>query len=210
MPISDASAYSANPLRTWTMVAGLQIMEERLNRETGMKNETGLRIMTAEGELCGCMDDDLFVFKGIPYAAAPVGALRWRPPQPITPWQQMRDATAFGAAGWQNRTYCQAVGGGDPGEFSEDCLYLNVWTPDVAPTKPLPVMVWLHGGGFTIGAGGLAPYNGKPLASRGAVVVTLNYRLGHLGFFSHPALDAEYPAAGTVNNSGLLDQIAAL
>ncbi|WP_157799761.1 carboxylesterase family protein, partial [Bacillus subtilis] len=80
-------------------------------------------------------------------------------------------------------------GGGDPGEFSEDCLYLNVWTPDVAPVNPLPVMVWLHGGGYTIGAGGLAPYNGKPMASRGAVVVTLNYRLGHLGFFSHPALD---------------------
>ena len=74
------------------MLAGLQIMEGRLNRETGMKNETGLRIMTAEGELRGCMDDDLFVFKGIPYAAAPLGALRWRPPQPVTPWQQVRDA----------------------------------------------------------------------------------------------------------------------
>lgn len=185
-------------------------MEERLNRETGMKNETGLRIMTAEGELRGCMDDDLFVFKGIPYAAAPVGALRWRPPQPVTPWHQVRDATAFGASGWQNRTYCQAVGGGDPGEFSEDCLYLNVWTPDVEPSTPLPVMVWLHGGGYTIGAGGLVPYSGKPLASLGAVVVTLNYRLGHLGFFAHPALDNEYPAAGTVNNFGLLDQIAAL
>lgn len=192
------------------MLAGLQIMEERLNRETGMKNETGLRIMTAEGELRGCRDDDLFVFKGIPYAAPPEGALRWRPPQPVTPWQGVRDATAFSASCWQNRTYCEAVGGGDPGEFSEDALYLNVWTPDVEPSRPLPVMVWLHGGGFTIGAGGLAPYSGKPLASRGAVVVTLNYRLGHLGFFSHPALDAEYPAGGTVNNFGLLDQIAAL
>ncbi|MEB5704631.1 carboxylesterase/lipase family protein [Pantoea anthophila] len=175
-----------------------------------MKNETGLRIMTAEGELRGSMDDDLFVFKGIPYAAPPEGALRWRPPQPVTPWQQVRDATQFGASGWQNRAWCEAVGGGNPGEFSEDCLYLNVWTPDVEPARPLPVMVWLHGGGFTIGAGGLAPYNGKSLASRGAVVVTLNYRLGHLGFFSHPALDAEYPVAGTVNNFGLLDQIAAL
>jgi len=104
-------------------------MEERLDRETGMKNETGLRIMTAEGELRGGMDDDLFVFKGIPYAAAPQGALRWRPPQPVIPWQHVRDATAFGSSAWQNRTYCQAVGGGDPGEFSEDCLYLNVWTP---------------------------------------------------------------------------------
>ena len=175
-----------------------------------MKNETGLRIMTAEGELRGSMDDDLFVFKGIPYAAAPEGPLRWRSPQPVKPWQEARDATMFGAASWQNREYCLAVGGGDPGNFSEDCLYLNVWTPDIEPVKPLPVMVWLHGGGYTIGAGGLAPYNGKPLASRGAVVVTVNYRLGHLGFFAHPALDKEYPANGVVNNFGLLDQIAAL
>lgn len=175
-----------------------------------MKNETGLRIMTAEGELRGSMDDDLFVFKGIPYAAAPEGPLRWRAPQPVKPWQTVRDATLFGAASWQNREYCLAVGGGDPGNFSEDCLYLNVWTPDIEPMKPLPVMVWLHGGGYTIGAGGLAPYNGKPLASRGAVVVTVNYRLGHLGFFAHPALDKECPANGMVNNFGLLDQIAAL
>lgn len=156
------------------------------------------------------MDDDLFVFKGIPYAAAPEGALRWRPPQPVKPWHDVRDATLFGAASWQNREYCLAVGGGDPGNFSEDCLYLNVWTPDIEPVKPLPVMVWLHGGGYTIGAGNLAPYNGKPLASRGAVVVTVNYRLGHLGFFAHPALDKEYPASSVVNNFGLLDQIAAL
>ncbi len=122
-----------------------------------MKNETGLRIMTAEGELRGSMDDDLFVFKGIPYAAAPEGPLRWRSPQPVKPWQEARDATMFGAASWQNREYCLAVGGGDPGNFSEDCLYLNVWTPDIEPVKPLPVMVWLHGGGYTIGAGGLAP-----------------------------------------------------
>ncbi|MCP5910369.1 carboxylesterase family protein, partial [Klebsiella pneumoniae] len=79
------------------------------------------------------------------------------------------------------------LGGGDPGQFSEDCLYLNVWSP-VARAAPLPVMVWLHGGGFTLGAGGLPPYNGRALAKRGTVVVTINYRLGHLGFFAHPAL----------------------
>jgi len=111
------------------MSQGLQIMERRLNRETGMKNETGLRIMTAEGELRGCMDDDLFVFKGIPYAAAPEGALRWRPPQPVTPWKSVRDTTQFAASGWQHSDYCRAGGGGGPGAFSEDCLYLNVWPP---------------------------------------------------------------------------------
>lgn len=141
-----------------------------------MKNERRLRIMTAEGELRGLMDDELFIFKGIPYAAPPVGALRWRPPQPVVPWQTLRDATAWGDASWQNRDYCVAAGGGDPGRFSEDCLYLNVWTPDVEPATPLPVMVWLHGGGFSIGAGSLDPYRGKALAAQG-VVVTLNYRL---------------------------------
>lgn len=175
-----------------------------------MKNERRLRIMTAEGEVRGSMDDNLFVFRGIPYAAPPVGALRWRPPQAVTPWQGMRDATAWGKASWQNSEYCVAAGGGEPGPLSEDCLYLNIWTPDMEPASPLPVMVWLHGGGFTIGAGGLSPYNGKPLAARGVVLVTLNYRLGHLGFFAHPALDTEYPDDEPINNFGLLDQIAAL
>ncbi|BAN96442.1 carboxylesterase type B [Plautia stali symbiont] len=150
------------------------------------------------------MDDELFTFKGIPYAAPPVGALRWRPPQPVVPWQTLRDAS------WQNRDYCVAAGCGDPGRFSEDCLYLNVWTPNVEPGTPLPVMVWLHGGGFSIGAGSLDPYRGKALAAQGVVVVTLNYRLGHFGFFAHPALDAQYPPGKVVNNFALLDQIAAL
>ncbi|MEZ3500393.1 carboxylesterase/lipase family protein [Pantoea sp. KPR_PJ] len=175
-----------------------------------MKNRQPLRLMTAEGELRGGMDDDLFVFKGIPFAAAPTGALRWRAPQPVAPWPGVRDAVTFGDASWQNRELCQIAGGGDPGPLSEDCLYLNVWTPDVAPSRPLPVMVWLHGGGFAMGSGALPPYDGKRLAARGAVVVTINYRLGHLGFFAHPALDAEYRNGGVVNNFALLDQIAAL
>ena len=185
-------------------------MERCFIREPEMKNERRLRIMTAEGELRGQMDEDLFVFKGIPYAAPPVGALRWRPPQPVTPWQDVRDATEWGDASWQNREYCVVAGGGDPGNFSEDCLYLNVWTPEIAPSRPLPVMVWLHGGGFVMGASNLDPYRGRALASQGVVVVTLNYRLGHFGFFSHPALDAQYPAGGVINNFALLDNIAAL
>ncbi len=175
-----------------------------------MKNDRLLRITTAEGALCGRLEDGIFVFRGIPYAAPPTGQLRWQPPKPVQPWHGERNAFEWSAASWQNRDYCVAVGGGDPGVFSEDCLYLNVWTPDVEPAEPLPVMVWLHGGGFTIGAGGLAPYEGSPLASQGVVIVTLNYRLGHLGFFAHPALDKEYPANEVVNNFALLDQIAAL
>lgn len=174
-----------------------------------MKNES-LRIHTAEGALRGAVDDGIFVFKGIPYAAPPVGPLRWRAPKPAIPWKEVRDATQWGNASWQQREYCVLAGGGDPGNLSEDCLYLNVWSPDVQPSSPLPVMVWIHGGGFTIGAGSLAPYNGKALAARGVVVVTLNYRLGHLGFFAHPALDAEFPPGEAINNFALLDQIAAL
>ena len=137
------------------------------------------------------------------------GPLRWRAPRPATPWKEVRDATQWGNASWQNREYCVLAGGGDPGQLSEDCLYLNVWSPEIQPSRPLPVMVWIHGGGFTIGAGSLSPYNGKPLAARGVVVVTINYRLGHLGF-AHPALDAESPPGEAINNFALLDQIAAL
>jgi para-nitrobenzyl esterase len=157
--------------------------------------------------LLGATDDDVHVWCGIPYAAPPVGALRWRSPQPVEGWTDVRPALAISASSWQNSEYCQALGGGDPGRFSEDCLYLNVWAPVKRPT-PLPVMVWLHGGGFTIGAGGLPPYNGKALARRDVILVTLNYRLGHLGFFAHPALEGE--EAQVVHNFALLDQIAAL
>lgn len=178
--------------------------------EETMRNERTLRIMTAEGCLRGSVEEGIFVFKGIPYASPPVGELRWKAPKPVAPWKDEKQATAWGPASWQSREYCQAVGGGDPGKIDEDCLYLNVWTPDTDPVTPLPVMVWIHGGGFAVGSGGLTPYLGAPLARRGAVIVTINYRLGHLGFFAHPALDREYPEGEVVNNFALLDQIAAL
>jgi para-nitrobenzyl esterase len=162
---------------------------------------------TCQGRLVGFTDEDVHVWCGIPYAAPPVGELRWRSPQPPAAWQGDRQACTFSSSSWQNSEYCRELGGGDPGQFSEDCLYLNVWSP-VKREAPLPVMVWLHGGGFTIGAGGLPPYNGKALAGRDVVVVTLNYRLGHLGFFAHPALsDGE---DRIVHNFALLDHIAAL
>lgn len=191
-----------------------------------MLNQQAPHVVTDSGTVVGEWDNGIACFKGIPFAAPPVGELRWRPPQPVEKWQGVKTASNYGPASWQNRDYCVAVGGGDPGSFSEDCLYLNVWsdfsdelkestqtdasylTKDNKEKKA--VMVWLHGGGFSIGSGGLSPYIGAPLASQGVVVVTLNYRLGHLGFFAHPALDAEYPAGEVINNFGLLDQIAAL
>lgn len=172
-----------------------------------MENPSTPVVETRQGALIGFTDDDINVWRGIPYAAPPVGNLRWRSPQPVEPWTGARQATEFSASSWQNLEYCEELGGGDPGFFSEDCLYLNVWAP-VKPQAPLPVMVWLHGGGFTIGAGSLPPYDGKALARRDVVVVTLNYRLGHLGFFAHPALEGEEERV--VHNFALLDQIAAL
>lgn len=165
-------------------------------------------VSTAQGQLSGQYSDGVFVWRGIPYAAPPVGDRRWRAPQPPASWQGIRHADRFSPASWQNRDYCKTIGGGDPGPFSEDCLYLNVWTP-VDTGHPLPVMVWIHGGGYTIGAGGLPPYDGAALARRGVVLVTINYRLGHLGFFAHPALEGEDPD-GPTHNFALLDQIAAL
>lgn len=164
-------------------------------------------VQTRHGKIVGVVQEEIHIWRGIPYAAPPIGELRWRAPQPVTSWQDVRQADCFSCASWQDITWCRELGGGDPGNFSEDCLYLNVWAPAVRH-KLLPVMVWLHGGGYTIGAGSLPPYDGHALAKRGAIVVTVNYRLGHLGFFAHPALEGE--EAECIHNFALLDQIAAL
>lgn len=148
----------------------------------------------------------LCVFRGIPYAAPPVGERRWQPPQPVTPWTEVRAAIAFSPACPQPPrpdARLQAVGHTD-----EDCLYLNVWTPGLDAAKR-PVMVWIHGGGMTIGSGSSSMYDGSVLARQDVVVVTFNYRLGVLGFLAHPELSAESPD-GVSGNYGLLDQIAAL
>jgi para-nitrobenzyl esterase len=169
-------------------------------------------VVTQEGPVQGTMDGNIFVFKGIPYAAPPIGELRWRSPAPVKHWNQIpKIVPAYGDAGLQNWKLCAAIGGGDPRPLSEDCLYLNVWTPHLdTKAQALPVMVSIHGGGYVIGSGGLPVFVGTPLAARGAVIVTVNYRLGHLGFFAHPALDEEYDDGEVVNNFALLDQIAAL
>lgn len=152
------------------------------------------------GTLTGATADGIASFKGIPYAAPPSGERRWAPPAPVTSWSEPRDATRFGADCVQNPVPGD-VSRGAP--MAEDCLFLNVWTPKPAATARLPVMVWIHGGGFVAGSGALDVTDGAQLARRGVVVVTFNYRLGRFGFFAHPAL-----VEG--GNWGLMDQIAAL
>jgi para-nitrobenzyl esterase len=140
-------------------------------------------------------------YKGIPYAAAPTGNLRWKAPQPAKPWNGVLVAKTFPA----NCPQMPLL----PGPQSEDCLGLNVWTPTRSATARLPVMVWIHGGGFQIGSSAQSVYDGEPLAAQGVVVVSLNYRMGVFGFLAHPALSKESPQ-GASGNYGLLDMVAAL
>jgi para-nitrobenzyl esterase len=149
--------------------------------------------------------EGLSIFRGVPYAAAPTGANRWREPQALPAWAGVRPAQQF-APRCVQRGFAVAA---EQALTSEDCLYLNIWTPAQDDAAQLPVMVWIHGGGFGGGSGGDAQYDGAALARKGAVVVTLNYRLGAFGFFAHPALSAD-AASGSSGNYGILDMIAAL
>lgn len=157
------------------------------------------------GEIRGLEARGVKNYRGIPFAAPPVGELRFRPPQPVTPWSGVRDCTRFGPACVQPDTNLIPT---EKGPQSEDCLYLNVWTT-AARGERRPVMVFIHGGGFAIGSGSRPTQDGSDLARQGVVVVTFNYRLGPFGFLAHPALSAE-SERGVSGNYGLLDQIAAL
>lgn len=167
---------------------------------------SALLAKTASGLVEGSADDGVVAWLGVPYAAPPVGDLRWRPPQLAKAWDGVRQASAFAPA-------CMQTGVSMPGEIppaiSEDCLYLNVWSPADDRDEPLPVIVWIHGGGWTNGATAMPLYSGASLARRGVVFVSIAYRLGPLGFLAHPELSAESGAA-TSGNYGLMDQIAAL
>ena len=163
---------------------------------------------TGLGHARGTWTGDVARFGGLPFAAPPVGALRFRPPAPPQPWEGERDATGFGHVSPQNPSLLTTMLGEEPETASEDCLYLNVWTPAPGDTGAgLPVMVWIHGGGFEMGSGSSPMYHGETFAESGVVLVSINYRLGALGFLELGHLDESYRGSGNV---GLLDQIAAL
>jgi len=180
----------------------LLIMAFSINAQTASSRP---EVKVKSGILSGVTEGDVSYFKGIPFAAPPVGEFRWRPPQPVQPWEGVRDASEFGPT-------CAAVGwGAAAGTIqqgsSEDCLYLNVWTPANAKEgAKLPVMVWIHGGGFTGGSGNT---NGAGFAKQGVILVSMNYRLGRLGHFAFPALSAEHSEEAK-GSYAFMDQIAAL
>ncbi len=148
-------------------------------------------------------------FLGIPYAAPPIDDLRFRPPQPVQPWPALYEAIVYGPDCEQPDRSPESLYYRKSGERSEDCLYLNVWSAAESPSDQRPVMVWIHGGALTRGSGSSPVYDGTRLAEKGVVVVTINYRLGALGYFAHPSLSAE-SEHGASGNYGVLDQIAAL
>ena len=163
-------------------------------------------VATTSGPVRGETVDGVRVFRGVPYASPPVGDLRWKPPAPPAPWTEPRNALDFGTPCWQPPV--EGFYSRGPIERSEDCLYLNVWTR-AAAGDALPVMVWIHGGALQIGHGHLPMYDGGALTAKGVVLVSINYRLGVMGFLAHEELSAE-AANGASGNYGILDQIAAL
>ncbi len=162
---------------------------------------------TTSGAVAGERQDGVRIFKGLPYAAPPVGQGRWRPPAPPASWSDVRQATRFAAACPQPPARPGSIYAATHAKVSEDCLYLNVWAPE--GLSDAPVFVWIHGGSLVTGAGSEPMYDGTKLARQGLVVVTINYRLGVLGYLAHPELSAESPD-GVSGNYGLMDQIAAL
>ena len=177
----------------------------------------GLIVETASGRVEGAAVDDgrgpagdVLVFRGIPYAAPPVGDLRWRPPQPPSAWEGVRGAHQSGAPCWQRISPDTSIYSRGEIERSEDCLYLDLWTAaDAATEGPRPVMVWFHGGSHEVGHGSSLMFDGAALTRKGVVLVSINYRLGSFGFLAHAGLSAE-SEHGSSGNYGLLDKIAAL
>ena len=134
------------------------------------------QVKITNGVVQGIVEDSLTIFKGIPFAAPPVGDLRWKAPQPVKPWEGVKETTEFGPA---------PIQGNDQNGKSENCLYLNVWTPATSPDEKIPVLVWIYGGGFSFGATSEPMYDGAELAKKGVVLVSIAYRVGQMGFLAH-------------------------
>jgi para-nitrobenzyl esterase len=169
--------------------------------------QSATRVHAPAGVVRGSQQGDLYVFKGLPYAMAPTGSNRWKPPVPMPAWRGERDANEFGPACYQPKSRPGNIYADDPATMSEDCLSLNIWAPVKA--HKAPVFVWIHGGALTTGSSSETVYDGAALAKHGLIVVSINYRLGVLGYFAHPELSAE-SSQKISGNYGLLDQIAAL
>lgn len=167
----------------------------------GFTNQKPGQVRVEGGIIQGTIAGDLTIFKGVPFAAPPVGDLRWKAPQPVIKWQGVKQTTEYAPSPMQ--------GGNPPSGKSEDCLYLNIWTPAKTPKEKLPVLVWIYGGGFSFGSTAEPVHNGEHLARKGVVLVSIAYRVGQIGFLAHPILSAENPN-GVSGNYGLLDQIAGL
>lgn len=174
--------------------------------------DVNTKVQVTGGSITGIVEGKAIIYKGIPYAAPPIGDLRWQPPQPVRPWQNIQAATDFGPDCMQLPFPSDAAPLGV--EPAEDCLYANVWRPKKAPKEgAYPVIVWIYGGGFVNGGSSPDVYNGAQFAKYGAVFVSFNYRVGRFGFFAHPALTAEANAKGDnakLGNYAFMDQIAAL
>ena len=190
-----------------TAETGQEISSDSPEAEPTMAVSTP-HVRTLTGTLQGvATNEDVDVFRGIPYAQPPTGDLRWRPPQAPRPWEGIRDASAFSVSCPQPRFTSEYVWRREDFATAEDCLYLNVWRPEGADN--MPVMVWFHGGAHTAGQGHSKIFDGTTIAQNGAVLVSINYRLGALGFLAHPWLSDESDHASS-GNYGLLDKIAAL
>lgn len=201
------SAFGIPLLRRGAVIALMVLLGTDMSMASAVAPVVSLADGAVSGKSATAEGVMLREFQGIPYAAPPVGALRWRPPQPVAPWTGVRTAQRFGPRCMQLPLFSDMVFRSNG--VSEDCLYLNVWTPAQGAGKKLPVLVYFYGGGFVAGDSSEPRYDGASMAARGIVTVTVNYRLGVFGFLALPALAAESPqhAAG---NYGLLDQNAAL
>jgi para-nitrobenzyl esterase len=218
----DQECCSGFPEDSWTTFTNSSPVQDALSEErtcsmrslllafslaatTGMSFAASTTARVEQGILQGTKEAGLTVYKGIPFAAPPVGDLRWRAPQPASAWQGIRLADKFAPQ-------CVQGGSGPDGKapaMSEDCLYLNVWSPARSASGRVPVLVWIYGGGFNAGATSVPVYSGEVLARKGVVLVSIAYRVGALGFLAHPELSAESPQHVS-GNYGLLDMIAGL